>query len=149
MGIITGLKRLLAAPEKAEVRSLSGGADLVPAVKKSLSFVQPTISFVGVLKPGETVALEWELAPGLNGLEIIDDVNAPCSCTDVSWDERYVRAVFTHTVKDVPKEGHPIKYGVTVWEKDGVGKEPNGRGKMVWAPGKRNVILQFSGMLGS
>jgi hypothetical protein len=117
--------------------------------KASVNFERYHITYEGTVKKNAKVSLFWPFAGDITANDIID-VRAGCKCTaQFSWDDTGVRAEFTNMEKDAELKlaPHQISKTLRVFFNDGIGRIPNGRNGMSWAPEKFSEVLQFTGMV--
>lgn len=112
-----------------------------------INFKRYNVVYDGSLGKGEEVTLRWLYGGEMQRNDIVE-IRPGCQCTaNISWDDEGVTAVFTNKEKDKDLSSVPtvITKSMRVYYNDGIGKIPNGKNGMAWAPEKFSEVLQFSG----
>lgn len=113
------------------------------------NFQRYHITYEGVVKKNAKVTLFWPFTDKIGQSDIVE-IRPGCKCTaDISWNEEGVTAIFTNQEKDADLKltAHQISKSMRVYYNDGIGRVPNGRNGMSWAPEKFSEALQFTGMV--
>lgn len=113
------------------------------------NFERYHITYEEVVKKNAKVTLKWRFTDKITAADIVE-IRPGCKCTaDITWDEDGVTAIFTNQEKDADLKmtAHQISKTMRVYYNDGIGRVPNGRNGMSWAPEKFSEVLQFTGMV--